>query len=161
MHSAQPHLDPSSTPGLSRSIHAAELLLESHLEAAGLRVSTYLRHLPLPETTRHKLTLKTLQLLRTNPGENPDQAAARAMAIVHELLAELSVHPLAMAAPKLCRGHMRPEEMDRRPWVRTWMRLWRPLWISSAHIFNSVYLDIVSYTLLLAGLYFFKQCFYF
>lgn len=129
-------------------------ILESRLEAAGVRVSAYLRHLPLPETQRHELALETLRRLADNPGENPDQAATNGMAILRELLADTVVRPVAIPGPDLKRSHMRPEEMDRRPWIRAWMRLWRPLWLGLANLLNRAYLDILLYALLLAGLYF-------
>lgn len=132
-------------------------ILEARMEAAGLRVSTYLRHLPMPETRRHELALETLRRLAGNPGENPDQAAANGMDILRELLTDTVVQPVALAGPDLKRSHMRPEEMDRRPWVRAWMRVWRPLWLGLANLLNKSYLDILLYALLLAGLYFLAQ----
>ncbi len=132
-------------------------ILEARMEAAGLRVSAYLRRLPMPETQRHELALATLRRLAENPGENPDQATANGMAILRDLLAEIIVQPQAIPGPGLKRSHMRPEEMDRRPWVRAWMRVWRPLWLGLANILNKSYLDILLYALLLACLYFLAQ----
>lgn len=48
---------------------------------------------------------------------------------------------------------MKPEEMDRRPWVRVFLRLWQPLWIQSCVFFHSSCSDILLYALILTGLY--------
>lgn len=160
MNTTHTSFDLVTAKDLPRPVTTARQMLESRLEAAGLRASAYLRHLPLPETKRHELTLETLRRLRANPGENPDQAAANGMVILQDLLAEITWPPLAIAGPELCRAHMRPEEMDRRPWVRLWMRLWRPIWIGAAHVLNTPYLDIFNYALLLAGLYMLEQRFH-
>ncbi|NCD26100.1 MAG: hypothetical protein EOL86_10995 [Deltaproteobacteria bacterium] len=132
-------------------------ILEGRMEAAGVRISAYLRHLPVHETQRHELAVEALRRLADNPGENPDQAAANGMRILRDLLAGIEVLPVAIPGPELKRSHMCPEEMDRRPWVRIWMRLWRPLWLGAANILNTAYLDIILYAVLLAVLYFLFQ----
>lgn len=134
-------------------IETPRTVLEARLEAAGVRVSTYLRHVPMLESRRHELTLDVLQRLAAQPGENPEQAAANAMRIVRDLLTESVIPPLAIAGLPLRRMHMRPEEMNRRPWVRSFMRIWRPAWLASANLCNRDYLLILFYALLLAGLY--------
>ena len=144
-------------PDAPPQVETPRQILEARMEAAGLRVSAYLRRLPMPETQRHELALATLRRLAVNPGENPDQATANGMAILRDLLAEITVQPLAIPGPGLKRSHMRPEEMDRRPWVRAWMRVWRPLWLGLANLLNKSYLDILLYALLLACLYFLAQ----
>ena len=128
-------------------------ILEARMEAAGRRIATYLRHLPLPERSRHELALKTLTQLADDPGDNPGQAEARGMKILRELLAEQTIPLYVVPAPALKRGHMRPEEMDRRPWVRVFTRVWQPLWIMSASFFNTCLIDFLLYLLILAGLY--------
>jgi hypothetical protein len=152
-----PAISDHALDALPPHIETPRQILEARMEAAGVRVAAYLRHLPLPETQRHELAVETLRRLADNPGENPDQAAANGMAILRDLLAHTVVQPAAIPGPGLKRSHMRPEEMDRRPWVRAWMRLWRPLWLSAANILNTAYLDILLYALLLAGLYFLIQ----
>lgn len=125
---------------------------DRRLEMAGRRMAAYLRHLPLPENRRHELALLALHQLAADPGNNPDQAVARGMAILHTFLQE----PITMQiidSPGLKRRHMKPEEMDRRPWVRGLMKIWRPIWVGIANLFNSSYLDIIIYALLLGGLY--------
>ena len=128
-------------------------LLEARMEAAGRRVAAYLRHLPMPERSRHELTLGTLEKLAENPGDNPGQAEIRAMSILRELLVDRTPTVTALPGPPLARLHMRPEEMDRRPWVRFFLKLWRPAWNASASILNTSLMDIPLFTLLLAGLY--------
>ncbi len=144
-------------PDARPHVETPRQILEARMEAAGLRVSAYLRRLPIPETQRHELALATLRRLAENPGENPDQATANGMAILRDLLTEITVQPVAIPGPGLKRSHMRPEEMDRRPWVRAWMRVWRPLWLGLANLLNKSYLDILLYALLLACLYFLAQ----
>ncbi|NLY40023.1 MAG: hypothetical protein GX055_00145 [Desulfovibrionales bacterium] len=134
-------------------IETPRTLLEARLEAAGVRVSTYLRHVPMLESRRHEVTLEVLHRLAAQPGENPEQAAANGMRIVRDLLTESVIPPLAIAGPPVRRVHMRPEEMNRRPWVRTFMRIWRPAWLACANLCNRDYLLIIQYALLLAGLY--------
>ncbi len=134
-------------------IQTAATILEARLEAAGRRIAAYLRHLPLPEKSRHELALKTLTVLAEDPGNNPSQAEARAMTILRELLAEQPVPLFVVPGPSLQRMHMKPEEMDRRPWVRVFLRLGRPLWSMTAYFFNTRLIDILLYALLLAGLF--------
>lgn len=127
--------------------------LEARLESAGRRISAYLRHVPLPERARHELALKALQLLARDPGENSAQAEARGMRILYSLLGEREQDVTAMPAMPLVRSHMKPEEMDRRPWVRVMLRVWRPAYTFSAQVMNTAYADIILYALLLLGLY--------
>lgn len=141
-------------PGLySPPVETAATILETRLEAAGRRVAAYLRHLPLPERSRHELALKTLTTLAADPGNNPSQAEARAMTILRELLAEQPVPLFVVPGPPVQRTHMKPEEMDRRPWVRVFLRLGRPLWNMTAYFFNSRLIDMLTYALLIAGLH--------
>lgn len=154
------HLEPSlpldaCIPGVSHPpVETAATILETRLEAAGRRVAAYLRHLPLPERSRHDLALKTLTALAEDPGNSPSQAEARAMTILREFLCEQPIPLFVVPGPPLQRVHMKPEEMDRRPWVRMSFRLGRPLWNMTASFFNSRLIDILLYALLLAGLYF-------
>ncbi|ACU88716.1 hypothetical protein [Desulfomicrobium baculatum] len=134
-------------------VETAATILETRLEAAGRRIAAYLRHLPLPEKSRHELALMTLTALAEDPGNNPSQAEARAMTILRELLAEQPIPLFVVPGPPLQRMHMKPEEMDRRPWVRVFLRLGRPLWSMTAYFFNTRLIDIFQYALLLAGLY--------
>jgi hypothetical protein len=141
------------TSGVFRPpVETAATILETRLEAAGRRIAAYLRHLPLPEKSRHELALKTLTALAEDPGNNPAQAEARAMGILRELLVEQPIPLFVVPGPPLQRMHMKPEEMDRRPWVRVFLRLGRPLWNMTAYFFNTRLIDIFMYALLLAGL---------
>lgn len=127
--------------------------LDRRMEMAGRRMAAYLRHLPLPENHRHELALRALRQLAADPGNNPDQSAARGMTILRTLLQDIPMSMLAIDSPGLKRRHMKPEEMDRRPWVRGIMKVWRPIWVGIANLFNSSYLDLIIYALLLGGLY--------
>ena len=143
----------SPPPPVAGPVETPAAILEQRLELAGRRLSAYLRHLPLPERKRHELTLEALTRLAQDPGNNPSQAEARALAILHELLADNPPVIPVVAGPPLMRGHMKPEEMDRRPWVRVFLRLWQPLWIQSCVFFHSSCSDILLYALILTGLY--------
>lgn len=143
-------------PGIELAAGPVEtpaLILEQRLELAGRRLATYLRHLPLPERRRHELALEVLSRLTQDPGDNSTQAEARAMNILLELLAENPPALHVLPGPGVLRQHMKPEEMDRRPWVRIFLRLWQPIWIQTAAFSNSCRTDILLYALLLAGLY--------
>lgn len=141
-------------PGIAGEppVETAATILEARLELAGRRIAAYLRHLPLPERVRHELALKTLTQLADDPGNNPSQAESRAMAILRDLLAGQPIPLSVVPGPPLRRLHMKPEEMDRRPWVRAWMHIWRPLWSMTAYFFNTRLIDFFLYALLLAGL---------
>lgn len=123
------------------------------MEAAGLRVSAYLRQVPLPESRRHELALEVLRELAVAPGVNPEEASARAMTILYALLVKEKITLAAVFGPALNRSHMCPEEMDRRPWVRVFMRVYRPVWLAFAQMTNGVHLSLLQYALLLGGLY--------
>ncbi len=94
------------------------------LEAAGRRVLAYVRLLPMAEERRLGLALEVVRRL---PGEGlaAGTAPARAMAILRGLLADTGCPPVSVAPPlpALDRGHMVPEEMDRRPWLTAAVRL--------------------------------------
>ena len=139
--------------GYHPPVETAATILEARLELAGRRIAAYLRHLPLPERSRHELALKTLTRLAEDPGINPSQAEGRAMAILRELLEGQTVALFAVPGPFLRRMHMKPEEMDRRPWVRTLLRIWHPLWSMTAFFFNTRLIDFFLYALMLAGLF--------
>jgi len=151
----EPTLPP--IPGISGGYHppveTAASILEARLESAGRRIAAYLRHLPLPERSRHDLALKTLTQLAADPGDNPSQAEGRAMAILRVLLAEQPIPLFVVPGPPLRRVHMKPEEMDRRPWVRAWLHVWHPVWSMTAYFFNTRLIDFFLYALLLAGLF--------
>lgn len=99
----------------------------SATEAAGRRILAYLRLLPMAEERRLELTLEILRDLAPID-QAGEQAPARAMTQLRERLREqetqsaphAAVHP---AQPVLMRGHMVPEEMDRRPWLTQAVRL--------------------------------------
>ncbi|MDI3493664.1 MAG: hypothetical protein PWP17_1548, partial [Desulfomicrobiaceae bacterium] len=57
---------------------------EAVLEAAGRRLSVYLRALPIPETRRHELALRTLRRLTMELPLPADEAQARAMELLQE-----------------------------------------------------------------------------
>ena len=141
---------PFSDTGVRDEASSTEL--EARLESTGRRISTYLRHLPLPERVRHELALETLHLLANDPGDMT-RIEARGMRILYSRLRERKLDMAAIPAPPLSRSHMQPEEMDRRPWVRAMLRIWCPAYSFSARIMNTAYADIVLYALLLAGLY--------
>ncbi|WP_051306825.1 hypothetical protein [Desulfomicrobium escambiense] len=147
--------DPSQT-GLQDMfrppVETPAMLLEARMEAAGRRMAVYLRHLPLPERTRHELALAALTELAKDPGVNPVQAEARGMRILRGLLSEQTPAVHVVPGPGVRRRHMRPEEMDRRPWVRVYLNFMRPLWIMAAGFFNTALIDFLLYALLLAGL---------
>jgi len=141
------------TPDLLRPpVETPAMLLETRLESAGKRMAAYLRHLPLPERKRHELSLAALTALAEDPGDNAEQAEARGMKILRALLAGQTPAVRAVPGPALRRLHMQPEEMDRRPWVRTFLLTWRPLWNMTAFFFNTSLIDFLLYALLLAGL---------
>lgn len=133
-------------------VETPSMLLEARMEAAGRRMSVYLRHLPLPERTRHELALAALTELANYPGDNSVQAEARGMRILRGLLAGQTPAVHVVPGPGLKRQHMVPEEMDRRPWVRAWLRLWQPMWNMTAFFFNSALIDFLLYALILGGL---------
>lgn len=128
-------------------------ILEARLESAGRRVTVYLRHLPLPERRRHELALSILNQLAHNPGDNSIEAEARGMRILHDLLTQESLPLSVVPGPALHRRHMRPEEMDRRPWVRVFLRLGRPFWNAVAVVSNTTLLEIIRYALIITGLH--------
>lgn len=134
-------------------IDSPTLVLEKRMEAAGQRIAAYLRHFPMMERSRHALALKTLEILALDPGTNPTEAQARGMRILRELLRDEHVTLPVLPGPTLSRSHMKPEEMDRRPWVGIFLRVWRPTWLMSAAFTNMSYLDLLRYAVLLAGLY--------
>lgn len=134
-------------------VETPAMVLEARLQAAGARISTYLRHLPLPERRRHELALEALHRLTTSPGANAAEAEARAMRILRELLQDEAPSIAVVPGPPLARSHMKPEEMDRRPWVRFFLRLWRPVWSATAFVSNTSFIDLLLYALLLAGLH--------
>ncbi len=141
---------PFSDTGVHGEASSAEL--EARLESVGRRISMYLRHLPLPERVRHELALETLHLLASDPGDMT-RIEAKGMRILYSRLRERKLDMAAMPAPPLSRSHMKPEEMDRRPWVRAMLRIWCPAYSFSAQIMNTAYADMILYALLLAGLY--------
>jgi len=144
----------SGIPGACHlPVETAATVLEARLEAAGRRIAAYLRHLPLPERSRHELALATLAELACDPGNTPTQAEARAMTILRGLLADHPVPLFVVPGPPLNRVHMKPEEMDRRPWVRIYLRSWCPLRNMFAHFFNTCLIDFLLYILLVTGLY--------
>lgn len=155
MHDTTPKKKPQddSSSLFRLPVETPSAILEARLEDAGRRVSTYLRHLPLPERKRHELTLSTLSRLAEDPGANAAQAEARGMRILHDLLDKKSLSLFVVPAPPISRVHMKPEEMDRRPWVRVFGRVWRPVWSAAATISNTSLIDFFLYALLLAGLY--------
>jgi hypothetical protein len=133
----EPSVPDAADDMFRRPVETPAMLLEARLEAAGRRMAVYLRHLPLPERTRHELALAALEELARDPGVNPIQAEARGMRILRALLEEQTPAIHAVPGPGVRRRHMKPEEMDRRPWVRAYLRLMRPLWIMTASFFNS------------------------
>jgi hypothetical protein len=116
---------------------------EAVLEAAGRRLSVYLRALPIPETRRHELALRTLRRLTMELPLPADEAQARAMELLQEILVRHVVLPEVHPGPKLVRRHMRPEPMDRRPWVRFVQRYGTPAYIVAAWALCSVWVDAV------------------
>lgn len=94
------------------------------LEAAGRRVLAYVRLLPMAEARRLGLALEVVRRLSAE-AVGADEAPARAMAILRGLLPDGGCPPVSAAPPlpALDRGHMVPEEMDRRPWLTAAARL--------------------------------------
>lgn len=140
LHDAGPHKPAGNSP-------------EEILEATGRRLAAYLRHYPLPERSRHELTLEVLNGLAA---DFPDGGFSipQAMQRLRDQLLTYDATLRAQPAPALVRSHMCPEEMDRRPWVRTWLRTWHPLYAGGTYFFNSRLLDMLLYALLLGGLYY-------
>ena len=145
---------PSETTNAFRPpVETPATILEARLEAAGQRMSVYLRNLPLPERSRHELALAALSELAKDPGDNSAEAETRGMRILRGLLAEQTIPLFTVPGPPLNRSHMKPEEMDRRPWVRVSLLLWQPIRNTAAFFFNTSLIDFLLYALLLAGLY--------
>ncbi|MFO7596978.1 MAG: hypothetical protein R6W92_11640 [Desulfocurvibacter africanus] len=95
-------------------------------EAAGRRVLAYLRLLPMAEERRLELTLEVLRGLAASPAD--ERTPARAMSLLRERLRKPEVRDALPTVPApvclpLMRGHMVPEEMDRRPWLSQAARL--------------------------------------
>lgn len=116
---------------------------ETVLEAAGRRLSTYLRALPIPETRRHELALRTLRRLTMELPLTADEAQARAMELVQEAMERHVILPEVHPGPKLVRRHMRPEPMDRRPWIRFVQRHGTPVYVVATWLFHSAWADAV------------------
>ncbi|NLC71108.1 MAG: glucans biosynthesis glucosyltransferase MdoH [Desulfuromonadaceae bacterium] len=104
--------------------HLSTAIPEKDLERTGRRLLLYLRSLPLPESARLETAATVLRDLQENPPPFETTAEAEAMRRLRLHLGEKSkpAHPPA-AGPPLCRGHMMPEEMDRRPWWTATTRL--------------------------------------
>lgn len=102
---------------------------EAALEAAGRRLAAYLRAVPIPETRRHELALRTLRRLAMDLPLDADAAQAQAMELLQESLARHVLLPQVQPGPRLLRRPMRPESMDRRPWVRFVQRHGTPLYL--------------------------------
>jgi hypothetical protein len=118
------------------------------LEAAGRRLAAYLRALPIPEIRRHELALRTLRRLSGEQHLCPEAAQARAMEILFDTLERHVALPEVTPGPTLCRRHMRPEPMDRRPWVHFVQKHGTPLVILAAWFANSAWIDAVFLTLI-------------
>jgi hypothetical protein len=144
----------TGTANLFRApVETPATILEARMEAAGQRMVAYLRNLPLPERSRHELALAALTELAKDPGGNSAEAEIRGMRILRGMLAEQQIPLFTVPGPPLKRLHMKPEEMDRRPWVRLSMRVWQPIRNMAAFFFNTSLIDFFLYALLLAGLY--------
>jgi len=92
-------------------------------EIVGRRLMAYLRLLPMAEARRLELALDILCRTETE-SMTEAQALGQAMALLRDRLGGRDCLPVADVPPclPLLRGHMIPEEMDRRPWLSTAMR---------------------------------------
>jgi hypothetical protein len=96
-------------------------------EAAGRRVLAYLRLLPMAEERRLELALEVLRGLAASlPAD--ERTPARAINLLREHLRRPEARDAlsTVVAPTclpMVRGHMVPEEMDRRPWLSQAARL--------------------------------------
>lgn len=90
----------------------------SPVEAAGRRLSAYLRRLPLGEERRAELAHSIMHGLAPLPGESAEALTARAVIRAQELLAADVAADLPIPCPPSERGHMVPEQMKRSPWQR-------------------------------------------
>ncbi len=122
---------------------------EVALEAAGRRLAAYLRAVPIPETRRHELALRTLRRLAMELPLPPDAAQARAMELLFDALSRHVLLPEVQPGPMLLRRHMRPEPMDRRPWVRFVQRHGTPVFLLLTWIVYSAWNDLLLLILLL------------
>lgn len=138
----QPHAPASAAQALAQS-----------LEAAGQRMTAYLRHLPMAEQKRHALVLQVLDQLVQEQVQDPLTAKARAMSILRDLVQEKKPILHVQPGPALLRQPMVPEEMDRRPWVGAFFKIWWPIKLTITNFSHLAYLNILNYSLLLTGLY--------
>lgn len=113
--SVEPKDAPLPADTSSRSDPAASLTPQ---EAAGRRLTEYLRRLPLPDERRAELVPTILRELAPRPTESAEELTARAVARVQELLAAPLASEVPPPCPALDRGHMVPEQMKRSPWQR-------------------------------------------
>mgnify|MGYP001168323660 CR=1 FL=1 len=106
----------------------ATAISEGDLERVGRRLLLYLRSLPLSESRRLETAAGILRDLRENPPTGKTTAEAEAMGRLRSHLGDDGPQPfLSPPVPPLCRGHMIPEEMDRRPWWTAINRLFQRL----------------------------------
>ncbi len=76
----------------------------------------YLHELPLSESRRLEIASSVMQELQHMPPSPESSPGAQAMRILRARLDKLPFDPVPAALPAMVRGHMTPEEMDRRPW---------------------------------------------
>jgi membrane glycosyltransferase len=100
---------------------------ESDLERCGERLLLYLGSLPLSESQRLETAAEILRDLQEHPPAPGTSPEAEAMRRLHLRLGEGPQPLFPAAGPSLVRGHMRPEEMDRRPWWTAMNRLFHRL----------------------------------
>ncbi|EPR41074.1 glucosyltransferase MdoH [Desulfovibrio sp. X2] len=88
------------------------------VDAAGRRLTAYLRRLPLAESRRLEIALTALRRLDAKPGESAEVLTARAVALAQGLIDPVASLDVPEPCPELRRSHMIPEEMDRRLWKK-------------------------------------------
>jgi membrane glycosyltransferase len=91
------------------------------------RLVAYLKCLPVAENCRQELASETMQTLEAEavPSEVPSEK--KAMRLLRARLETMPAMEFPPPAPKMMRGHMVPEEMDRRPWLTAMFRFVRSI----------------------------------
>lgn len=100
---------------------------ESQLDAAGRRLTSYLRRLPLSEPRRLELAGAALKELEAAPLPADADPLVAAMDLLLQRLDLSALGACPQPGPALSRRSMTPEPMDRRPWLTSLIKLKRAL----------------------------------
>ncbi|MBN1141510.1 MAG: glucans biosynthesis glucosyltransferase MdoH [Deltaproteobacteria bacterium] len=98
------------------------------LEPAGRRLLLYLRGLPLSEVRRLETAAEIIGDLEEHPPQPGIPPEVEAMQRLREQAGINGAFGFPAAVPPLTRGAMKPEEMDRRPWLNASGRLLQSVW---------------------------------